>query len=49
MARPIVIVVAMLIAFSMYYGFRTAQKQKALQQQREAQMAKESEEVVDEA
>lgn len=48
MMRPIVIIVGLFIAFSLYWGFRTAQKQKALQAQREAQIAKKAE-VTDEA
>ena len=49
MMRPIVLIVAVFITVSLYYGFRTARKQKELQQMRDAQIASERDEATDEA
>lgn len=43
MTRPIVMIVAALIAVSLYYGFRTSQKHRQLEQEREERLARERE------
>ena len=49
MTRPIVLIVAVLIVVSLYYGIRNARKQRELQQERDSRVGHERSGDTDEA